>query len=186
MLLRKHLKTLAYGDSTRWQSRPSLKALAHPSSCSTTLLSRWRKSPVQSTCVINLIVLHRQFWLPGILFCISYRQEVTEGTFFWKRTYICIFERSLMDSGAGGHASHTAGFLIRLVRKIPWASLVAQAVKNLPAMQKTWVWSPGWEDPLEESMATHFSILAWRIPMDRRAWQARVHEVAKSWTWLSN
>ena len=37
-------------------------------------------------------------------------------------------------------------------------------VKNLPAMWKTWVQSLGWEDPLEEGMATHFSILAWRIP----------------------
>jgi len=40
----------------------------------------------------------------------------------------------------------------------------------------------GWEDPLEESMATHSSILAWRIPMDRGDWQAIVHEVSKSWT----
>ena len=45
-----------------------------------------------------------------------------------------------------------------------WASLVAQIVKNLPAVQETWVQSLGWEDPLEEGMATHSSILAWRIP----------------------
>ena len=44
------------------------------------------------------------------------------------------------------------------------ASLVAQMVKNLPAMQKTQVQSLGWEDPLEKSMATHCSMLAWRIP----------------------
>ena len=44
------------------------------------------------------------------------------------------------------------------------ASLVAQAVKNLPAMQETPVQSLGWEDPLEEGMATHSSILVWRIP----------------------
>ena len=43
-------------------------------------------------------------------------------------------------------------------------SLVAQLVKNLPAMQGTWVRSLGWEDPLEEGMATHSSIMAWRIP----------------------
>ena len=42
-----------------------------------------------------------------------------------------------------------------------WASLVAQMVKNLPAMWETWVQSLGWEDPLEEGMATHTSILAW-------------------------
>ena len=43
------------------------------------------------------------------------------------------------------------------------ASLVAQIVKNLPAVQETWVWSLGWEDPLEKGMAAHSSILAWRI-----------------------
>ena len=45
-----------------------------------------------------------------------------------------------------------------------WASLAAQMVKSLPAVQETWVQSLGWEDPLEEGMATHSSILAWRIP----------------------
>ena len=45
-----------------------------------------------------------------------------------------------------------------------WASLVAQTVKNPPAMRETWVPSVAWEDPLEEGMATHSSILAWRIP----------------------
>ena len=44
------------------------------------------------------------------------------------------------------------------------ASLVAQLVKNLPAVQETWVRSLGWEDPLEKGKATHSSILAWRIP----------------------
>ena len=56
-----------------------------------------------------------------------------------------------------------------------WASLVAQTVKNPPAMRETWVRSLVWEDPLEESMATYSSILAWRIPMDRGAWRATVH-----------
>ena len=45
-----------------------------------------------------------------------------------------------------------------------WAYLVAQLVKNPPAMQETWVRSLGWEDSLEKGKATHFSILAWRIP----------------------
>ena len=45
-----------------------------------------------------------------------------------------------------------------------WASLVAQTVKNLPAMQETWVRSLGQEDPMEKEMATHSSILAWRSP----------------------
>ena len=45
-----------------------------------------------------------------------------------------------------------------------WASLVAQLVKNLPMVWETWVWSRGWEDPLEKEMATHSSIMPWRIP----------------------
>ena len=44
------------------------------------------------------------------------------------------------------------------------SSLVAQSVKNLPAMQEMWVWSLGQEDPLEKEMETHSSILAWKIP----------------------
>ena len=59
-------------------------------------------------------------------------------------------------------------------------------VKNLPAMLEIWVHSLGWKDPLEEGMATHSRILAWRVPMYRRAWWATVHGVAKSWTQLSN
>ena len=61
-----------------------------------------------------------------------------------------------------------------------WASLVAQLVKNLPAMWKTWVQSLGWEDPLKKGRATHSNILAWRIP-----WTA-VHRFAKSRTRLSD
>ena len=63
-----------------------------------------------------------------------------------------------------------------------WNSLLAQMVNDLPAMQETWVRFLGWEDPLEEGMATHSSVLAWRISMDRGAWWATVHGVAKSWT----
>ena len=64
--------------------------------------------------------------------------------------------------------------------------LVAQTVKNLPAMWETWVRYLGWEDRLEQGMATHSSILAWRIPMDRGAWRTTVHGVAQSQTRLSN
>ena len=52
-------------------------------------------------------------------------------------------------------------------------------VSDIP---ETWVQPLGWEDPLEEGMAAHSSILAWRIPMDREAWQVTVHRIAKSWT----
>ena len=60
-------------------------------------------------------------------------------------------------------------------------SLVAQMVRNLPTMRETWIQSLGWEDPLEESMASQSSCLAWRIPMNRGAWQATAHGVTKSW-----
>ena len=60
------------------------------------------------------------------------------------------------------------------------ASLVAQLVKNPPAMRETWVRSLGWEDPLEG--ATHSSILAWRIPMDSGAWRV----VVLPWTTSSS
>ena len=63
---------------------------------------------------------------------------------------------------------------------------MTQMVKNPPAVQETQVQSLGWEDPLEEGMATNSSIFAWRIPMDRGTWWALVHEVAKSRTQLSN
>ena len=67
-----------------------------------------------------------------------------------------------------------------------WASLVAQMVKNPPVIQEPWVRSLGWEDPLEEGVATHSGILAWRIPTDRGIWQATVHGITKSQTRLSD
>ena len=59
-------------------------------------------------------------------------------------------------------------------------------VKNLPEMQETWVQSLCQEDPLEKEMAMHSSIFAWKIVMDRGAWCARVHGVAKSQTQLKD
>ena len=67
-----------------------------------------------------------------------------------------------------------------------WGSLVAQLVKNLPAMQETQVQSVGQEDPLEQEMATHSSILAMENSMDRGARQVTVHGITKSWTQLSD
>ena len=62
--------------------------------------------------------------------------------------------------------------------------LVAQMVKNMPAVQETWVRSLSWKDPPEKRMALQCSCL--ENSMDRRAWQATVHGIAKSWTWLSD
>ena len=53
--------------------------------------------------------------------------------------------------------------------KLPWASLVAQTIKNLPAVLETWVQSLGWEDPLGKGTATHSSILAWRVPWTEKS-----------------
>ena len=87
----------------------------------------------------------------------------SQGKRIWKRIYMCLY-----------------------VCITEWASLVAQMVKNPSAMPEPWVWSLGWEEPLEESVATHSSILAWRIPMDGGAWRATVPGVSKSRTWLSD
>ena len=76
-----------------------------------------------------------------------------------------------MIPGWGRSAGEGIGYPLQY----PWASLVAQLLMNLPAMQGTWVQSLGLEDPLEKGKATHSSILAWRI----------VHGVTKSWTQLS-
>ena len=67
-----------------------------------------------------------------------------------------------------------------------WGFPHSSVVKNLPATQETQVWSLDWEDPQDEEKATHSSILTWRIPMDRGAWWATVHGVARSWTQLSS
>ena len=86
-------------------------------------------------------------------------------------------DRYIPDSSVGKESTHNAGdpSLIPGSGRSPgegigyplphsWASLVAQLVKNLPAMWETWVRSLGWGDPLEKGKATHSSILAWRIP----------------------
>ena len=63
-------------------------------------------------------------------------------------------------AGSGRSAGGGIGYPIQY----SWAPLVAQVVKNSPAMQETWVQSLGWEDPLEKGKASHYSILAWRLP----------------------
>ena len=78
------------------------------------------------------------------------------------------------NSGPGRSSGEGIGYPLQY----SWAYLVAQLVKNLPAVQETWVRCLGWEDALEKGKATHSSILAWRIP-----WTVQlVHGVAKSRT----
>ena len=68
------------------------------------------------------------------------------------------------DPGTIPGSGRSAGEGIGYPLQYSWASLVAQLVKNPPAMLETWVRSLGWEDPLENRKATHSSIVAWRIP----------------------
>ena len=86
-----------------------------------------------------------------------------------------------MIPGSGRSPGEGIGYSLQY----SWASLVAQTVKNLPAVWETWVQSLGWEDPLEEGMATHSSVLAWRIPTDRGTWWATGHGVTQSRKQLS-
>ena len=81
------------------------------------------------------------------------------------------------DSGPIPGLGRSAGEGIGYPLQYSWASLVAQLVKNMPAMWETWVQSLGWEDPLEKGKATHSSIQAWRIPWT--VW-------SMSLTWLSD
>ena len=90
------------------------------------------------------------------------------------------------DPGSISELGRSPGEGVGYPLQYSWASLVTQLVNNLPVMKETWVQFLGQEDPLEKGMTTQSSILAWRIPMDRGAWRASVHGVAKSWTQLSN
>ena len=75
-------------------------------------------------------------------------------------------KESTCKAGDGGWipgSGRSPGEGIGYALQYSWASLVAQLVRNLPAMQETWVQSLGWEDPLEKGKATHSGILAWRI-----------------------
>ena len=87
------------------------------------------------------------------------------------------------DPGSIPGSRRSSGEGIGYPLQYSWASLVAQMVKN---PQETWVRFLSSEHPLEEGMATHSSIHTWRIPMDRGAWLATVHGVAKSRTQLSD
>ena len=99
------------------------------------------------------------------------------------KEYACNSGDSSSIPGLGRSPGEGIGYPLQY----SWASLVAQMVKNRPAMWETWIPSLSWEDSLQEGMETHSSILAWRIATDRAAcWAsscwATVHGVAKSRT----
>ena len=84
------------------------------------------------------------------------------------------------DPGLSPGLGRSPGEGIGYPLQYSWASLVAQLVKNLPAIWETWVQSLGWEDPLENGTATHSSILAWRIPWT--VYSMRSQRVRHDWT----
>ena len=83
-------------------------------------------------------------------------------------------------------SGRSAGEGIDYPLQYSWASLVAQLVKNSPAMWETWVQYLGWEDPLEKEVATHSSILAWKNLRDRGASGTTVPRVTNGWIRLSD
>ena len=90
---------------------------------------------------------------------------------------------SVLDMYPWGFPFSKGGYLHGF--KTVWASLVAQMVKSLPATRETQVQHPGLEDPLEKGMATHSSILTWRIPCSKEPGRLQGHQVAKCQTWLA-
>ena len=108
------------------------------------------------------------------------------STQFWNLYFLSRQHcKQILYHWATGEASLTVLKIVNHYAEHP-AFLVAQTPSNLPAMQETWVQSLSLKDPLERGKSTHLSILAWRIPMDRGAWQATVHGITKSRTWLSD
>ena len=93
------------------------------------------------------------------------------------KEYACNAGDPCLIPGSGRSPGEGIGYPLQY----SWASPVAP-VKNPPAMQETWIRSLGWEDPLEEGLAAHSSIFAWRILMDRGAWWDTVHGVTRSRT----
>ena len=85
------------------------------------------------------------------------------------------------DPGSTPGSGRSLGEEICSPLQYSWPSLVAQMIKNLPAMLEAWVQSLGWEDSLEDGMATHDNILACGILMDRGAWWATVRGIKNTW-----
>ena len=112
-------------------------------------------------------------WMPGI-FLLLFLSFMGFSDSSVGRESTCNAGDPSSIPGSGRSAREGIGYPLQY----SWASLVAQLIKNPPAMQETWVRTLDWEDPLEKGKATHFSILAWRIP-------CIVHGVTKSQTRLS-
>ena len=94
--------------------------------------------------------------------------------------------RRAQDTCVSGIRNNPGNNSERVQSNVTDGKYVLQMVKNLSVTWEPWFWSLGQEDPLEKGMATHSNILAWRIPMDRGAWQATLHGIRKSRARMSN
>ena len=114
--------------------------------------------------------------------CVCARMSLLVAAFTSKSS-VCFITKSV--SGNITYIILTS-WRIKHTNSLIRASLVAQKVKNPPAMQETRVWSLGWEDSPGERNSNPFRYSCLENPMDRGTWQAKVHGVAKSWTRLSD
>ena len=105
----------------------------------------------------------------AILFIIAKLEAIQISVNSWIDTQIVVYSYNTIKLGFPGN----------------WAYLVAQTVKNLPAVQETQIQSMGQEDPLEKGIASHSSILTWRIPWTKEPGELQSKGL-QSWTWLSN
>ena len=121
----------------------------------------------------------RTSWLPAVVWMLSYTRMVKPG---WQLmpVYVAVFRTAPNGKEPLQRCSIDTALCISL-SALP--DFPGGPVKNLPAMQGTWILSLGQEDPPEKWMATHSSTLAWRIPWTE---EADGHEVTKRRTWLSN
>ena len=120
----------------------------------------------------------------GSIYSISFRPHSAHFTLLSALIWGANSPRHTPDQ-AGQY--HTGQNQIRVELGLARLSLVTQMVKNPPAMQETQVWSPSWEDPLEEGIITHFSILAWRIPWTKEPGGLQSMGLQRVWhAWATN
>ena len=142
-----------------------------------TFTCKWPPSPMSShdlcpqVCIPSLLLGHKTLWPNSWpLFILSTFPKTLQI-----QSHSGALEVRILMSGFGGEQNSAQ------------ASLVAQLVKNPPAMQETWVRSLGWNDPLEKGKATHSSILAWRIPQTLQSMRSqRVKHDWATFTSLQN
>ena len=112
-------------------------------------------------------------WMKWTLCCKVY-------LYFKKAIYILQYLASLVTHFVWGPEQSWSGLYYSKLN----VSIVAQMVKNLPVIQETGIWWLGWEDPLEKEMATHFIVLAWKIPWTAEPggpWPMRSQRVGHNW-----